>query len=306
MSGHQAFIAFRRSLPRPPRLRHDVVRARGLDFAVYRTPEPEGVTAPPLLCINGGLLFDHALLWPALSPLAARRQLVLYDQRGRGRSQVPPEARAARIEHDADDIPALRAALGIARWDLLGHSWGGGIAMLAAERDQAAIRRLVLVDAVGLTGNWLGALHADAVARLGPADRAVLRALDPEALLTGDVSAHSAYARALYPAWFAPGSDLASLFAPPRSVSLAGAAVAARLRREGYDWVSLMRGLRVPTLVIHGVEDLLPVSVARNTASVLPNVRLELIPGSGHMPFWEAPQRFFETVETFLSESSSQ
>ncbi|WP_457826761.1 alpha/beta fold hydrolase, partial [Staphylococcus aureus] len=75
------------------------VSARGLDFAVYSTPEVSGT--PPLVCVNGGLLFDHKLLWPALSPLAQRRQLFLYDQRGRGATAAPPGAHGARIEHDA-------------------------------------------------------------------------------------------------------------------------------------------------------------------------------------------------------------
>ena len=82
------YLAFRRTLgPRPP-LVHHTVRARGLDFAVYRTPTVAGTV--PLLCINGGLLFDHSLLWPALAALAAHRQLIFFDQRGRGRSASPP------------------------------------------------------------------------------------------------------------------------------------------------------------------------------------------------------------------------
>ena len=103
-----------------------------------------------------------------------------------------------------------------------------------------------------------------------------------------------------YPAWFAH-AELAELLAPPRAVSATGAAVAAALHREGYDWREQLRALRVPTLVIHGEWDPLPVSVARDTASLIPDTRLAVIPGSGHMPFWEAPERFFGLVEAFLS-----
>ena len=80
-----AFIAFRRSLGRTAALDRMTVRVRGLDLAVWTSP-PVG-SAPPLLLVNGGLLYDHALLWPALSPLADARQVILYDQRGRGASQ---------------------------------------------------------------------------------------------------------------------------------------------------------------------------------------------------------------------------
>ncbi|MFL5575591.1 MAG: alpha/beta fold hydrolase [Gemmatimonadaceae bacterium] len=306
MSSRDRFAEYRRSLPRPPRLVHQTVHARGLDFAVFTTPPVPGAGSPPLVCINGGLLFDHKLLWPALSPLAERRQLVLYDQRGRGASQAPPGPRAARIEHDAGDVGAIRQALGIDRWDVLGHSWGGGIAMLGAALDPAGTRRLVLVNAVGTTSrSWLDDLHDRALLRLDDPGRAALRAADDAVAIAvaagtpDDPAPLSAYAAAMYPAWFAD-RDLATLFTPPRSASRTGAAVSARLRRHRYDWRDTLRGLPVPTLVIHGEEDLLPVDVARETAALLPASRLALLPGSGHLPFWETPEPFFALVEQFL------
>src|SRR5438270_11669395 len=126
------FVAFRKSLPRTPRLERQTVRARGIAFAVFTSPHVAG--AVPLVCVNGGMLYDHSMLWPALSPLAAKRQVILYDQRGRGESSAPASPADMTIEDDAADIGALRRALGIRSWDVLGHSWGGGIAMLAAAR----------------------------------------------------------------------------------------------------------------------------------------------------------------------------
>ncbi len=300
-SARDRFLAYRRSIPRPPRLTRHRVQVRGLDFAVFTTPPVAG--ALPLLCVNGGMIFDHRLLWPALSPLSERRQMILYDQRGRGASSAPPGVQAARIEHDAGDLGALRVALGHAQWDILGHSWGGGIATLGTERDPGGVRRLVLVDAVGpRSENWLPSLHPQAVQRLAGEDRAALQALDPTALYVGEPGLHSAYARAMYPAWFSD-PELAKVFAPPRSESRTGASVAARLRREGYDWSALVRAVQVETLVIHGEDDLLPSTVARELVALLPNARLALIPHAGHMPFWEAPESFFALVEAFLDHS---
>lgn len=82
---------------------------------------------------------------------------------------------------------------------------------------------------------------------------------------------------------------------------MTGAAVAARLRREGYDWRDRLRALSTPTLVIHGERDALPARVSKELSALLPNARLVLIPDAGHMPFWEAPARFFELVNSFLS-----
>jgi proline iminopeptidase len=226
---------------------------------------------------------------------------VLYDQRGRGASQVPPAVQGSRVEYDAGDIPAIREALAIDRWDVLGHSWGGGIAMLATERDPLGVRRLVLVDAVGPTSDWLPSLHPGALARLAGLERETLAALDPSTLLAADPSLHGDYSRAIYPAWFAD-PEFARMFAPPRHASPTGAAVAARLRREGYDWRDAIRRIAVSTLVVHGEQDLLPSRVARENAALIVGARVAVIDGAGHMPFWEQPEQFFAVVGAFLDD----
>lgn len=260
--------------------------------------------ATPLVCINGGLLYGHELLWPALSPLAAGRQVILYDQRGRGESAAPPGPAASRIDHDAGDVPALREALGIPRWDMLGHSWGGGIAMLAASRDREGTGTLILVDSVGVSSGWLPGMHGTALARLDPVRGSALEPLDPAHLHLPDPGLHSTYSRAFYAAWFAD-QEFATGFRPPRSISLTGSAIAARLRRDGYDWTADASAIDTPTLVIHGDLDPIPVSEAIRLAALIPGARLEVIPGAGHMPFWEAPDHFFELVTAFLAQQVS-
>jgi proline iminopeptidase len=296
----ERFVAFRRSLPRTPALERQTVRTRGLAFAVFSTPPVGDAAATPLLCINGGMLYDHAMLWPAMSPLARTRQVILYDQRGRGQSEAPASPASATIEDDAGDVAALRRALGIRRWDLLGHSWGGGIAMLAASLDSAGTRRLVTVDAVGATNAWMTPLREAVSTRLRSDERPAFDAVEEPSLAQPDPDLQAAYARAVYPAWFRD-AELAQSFAPPKVTSVTGAAVLARLRREGYDWRARLSALSMPTLVIHGEDDALPAAVSAELAALLPRAERVLVPHSGHMPFWEAPEVFFPAVESFLA-----
>jgi proline iminopeptidase len=298
-SARDRLMAFKQSQPRAPRLARSTVTARGLSFALFSSPKVDG--AIPLLCINGGMLYSHALLWPALAPLAANRQLILYDQRGRGASQAPPAVRASRIEFDAGDAVALREALGIPRWDVFGHSWGGGIAMLAASRDAIGVRRLVLADAVGPTSSWIPNLHPDALARLSGVEREALAAIDPRMLHSDDASVHGEYSRAIYPAYFAD-HELAAMFRPPREASATGAATAARLRREGYDWKSSVQAIAARTLVVHGAQDVIPSRLGGEISALVPRSTLLIIDGSGHMPFFEQPEQFFASVRGFLDE----
>jgi proline iminopeptidase len=291
------FVAFRKTLPRTPPLARQTVRARGIDFAVFTSP-PVG-NAPPIICVNGGLLYDHSMLWPALSPLAIRRQVILYDQRGRGASSAPPNPTNASIEDDAADIGALRRALGIRRWDLLGHSWGGGISMLAAADDHSAIRRLVLVDPVWPTNAWMPVLRQAVLSRLHGAQRQAVAEIPESALGSPDPDLHSNYSRAVYPAWFAD-ADMAARFKPPEATSVTGAAVLARLRRDGYDWAATLRSVSAPTLVLHGELDPLPLADPPLQSYIPASAQVVVVPSSGHMPFWEAPSRFFSLIESFL------
>lgn len=298
-SARERFLAFRRKQKKSPPMTQERVRARGLDFAVFKSPEVDSTL--PLLCINGGLHFGHEVLWPALAPLSAKRQLIFFDQRGRGKSQQPPGPRTSRIEYDAGDVAPIREALGIERWNVFGHSWGGGIAMVATAKDPEAVNKLVVVDAVGPTSEWLSRLHAGAIERLTGERRIALERLDPKALQVDDIEAHAEYTSALYPAWFAD-REFGAIFSSPRANSPTGAAVAARLRREGYDWTSTIRTIRAPTLVVHGEEDLLDVSIAHDIHELIRGSELSLIPHAGHLPFWEAPEEFFTRVESFLGD----
>lgn len=305
----QRFREFRRSIGRIPRLHRRTISARGLQFAVFSSEDP-GNGSTPVVCVNGGLLFDHSLLWPALAPLARHRQIILYDQRGRGRSSIPPAPHTSRIEYDAGDLPALRRALGIPCWHVLGHSWGGGICMLSTTHEKDSIKSLTLIDPVGLTSDWLQTLTPSAAARLnGPARQRLLDAdvkIQPGSPDAANPAALSEYAAALYPAWFAD-QTLATLFSPPQSTSLTGAAVSARIRHKGYDWRRTIGPLDLPTLVIHGEQDLFPAAMARETAGHLgTTAQLLIIPDAGHNPFWEQPSLVFESIESHLNAAERQ
>jgi proline iminopeptidase len=302
LTARERLLAWRRARPRTPPLERRTIRARGLDFAVWLSPPVPGAT--PLLAINGGLIYGHDLLWPAFAPFAAGRQVILYDQRGRGETPAPPGARAARIDHDVLDIPALREALGITRWDLVGHSWGGGLALLAAAADPAGVRRVVTFDAAGATSGWLDALHERALAHLAARgagrELAALIALDPRALYADDPDLHATYSRTMYPAWFHDQQMFS--FTPPYSRSGTGASVAARLRRDGFDWRARYAAVRAPVLLLHGEQDALPIEESERTAALVPGARVVRIPEAGHMPFFEHPEPSFSAALAFLHE----
>ena len=95
--------------------------------------------------------------------------------------------------------------------------------------------------------------------------------------------------------------SLARFIVPPSVTTDTGAVILARLRRDGYDWRTRLRALSVPTLVIYGEDNALQVAVSAALAALLPRAQGRSVPGSGHMPFWEAPEVFLTVVDSFLA-----
>jgi proline iminopeptidase len=141
-------------------------------------------------------------------------------------------------------------------------------------------------------------LRANVLARLHGPERDTVDHISEEMLGGPDPALHGRYSRAVYPAWFAD-PEMARRFTPPSAESRTGAVILARLRREGYDWREKVRALSTPTLVIHGEMDALPLANPPHEFYIR-HAQVALVPAAGHMPFWEAPQRFFALLDSFL------
>ena len=99
----------------------------------------------PLVCLPGGPGRTPDYLGD-LGGLDAQRELILPDTRGTGESAVPADPATYRCDRLARDVEALRAELGLERFDLLGHSAGGSVALLYAAAYPERIDHLVLLS----------------------------------------------------------------------------------------------------------------------------------------------------------------
>ncbi len=82
----------------------------------------------PLLTLHGGPGGGHDYLEP-LNEIASERPVVFFDQLGCGKSDTPDDISLWRIDRFVDEVTAVRDALGLDRIHLLGHSWGGWLAI---------------------------------------------------------------------------------------------------------------------------------------------------------------------------------
>ncbi len=132
---------------------------------------------PPIVMIHGGPGGTHAAFLDALA-LADERAVILYDQLDSGLSDRPNDPRNWTVRRFTDEVDAIRRALAIRRWHVLGHSWGGTVALEYGARRPRELAGLVLASPLISTRSWI----ADANALRGKLPQevqATLRTCDP-------------------------------------------------------------------------------------------------------------------------------
>lgn len=108
----------------------------------------------PIVCIHGGPGSTHAGHINATA-LAADRMVILHDQLDCGRSDAPGSPENWQIPRFLDELEAIRLALGIARWHVMGGSWGGTLALEYGARRPPALASLILQSPLISTDVWL-------------------------------------------------------------------------------------------------------------------------------------------------------
>jgi proline iminopeptidase len=254
-------------------------------------------SGPVVVALHGGPGASHDYLLPGFDALATDRTLVLYDQRGGGRSPLARETRAGWEEHVAD-LHALKELWGGTPLDLIGYSWGGLLAMLYAVRHPESVARLALVSpAPSYRAARLEYERRYAAITNGEWAQEERRKLRESGLQSRDLAA---YQRRLF--------ELAVIayFKDPAKVSeLTGFRLVERVQKEvwaslgDYDLRPALRGLQVPTVVLHGQDDVIPWETARETAECL-NAEFHLIPDCGHVPYVEGFDTFRTVLDAFL------
>lgn len=264
---------------------------------------PKGVS--PLLVLHGGPGAHHDYLLPQMLELAREHEVIFYDQRGGGRSRSDDrEPVTARML--VEDLLAVVVELGLEPLSLVGYSFGGLIALLYAietrQRDAGAPRRMVLIDPAPVTRQYRTRFEAEFARRQSSPEVESLRTeLEASGLRESDPEQYRHRRFEL---------SVAGYFADPnRARDLTPFRVIGRIQQSvwnslgEFDLTDELRGIEAPTLVIHSKQDPIPLESSRDVADALPNGRLVIIEGSGHVPYVEQPERLFDSIASFLRET---
>jgi proline iminopeptidase len=231
--------------------------------------------------------------------LADRVRLVFVDLRGAGRST----GAVADLTFDvlAADLEAVRAAVGVDRVAVLGHSAVGALAFEYACRRPASVSRLVLAG--GATTGDMNELQARSRAffEAHASPERKQRLAENLARLPPGASPGAAVLAQTPMRFYDAAADGAKVFEGALVKPEVLPHVLGTMLR-GWEAAAAAPSLRAPTLLAHGRHDyVVPWTLWEPVLPTLPTARLQLFEKSGHQPFFEEPEAFADTLASFLA-----
>ncbi|MFP3883806.1 MAG: alpha/beta fold hydrolase [Actinomycetota bacterium] len=268
----------------------------------------------PIIIVHGGPDFDHEYLLPDMDRLAEFFRLVYYDQRGRGRSADGVKPEDVTIISEVGDLEAVRLHLGLDRTAVLGHSWGGLVAMEYAIRYPDQVSHLVLMNTAPASHQDYLMFRDHLRARRSPDDVAEMERLRSSSeYQQGDLDVDAEYNRrhfknaVAHPEYVDLVVGRLRTHFTPETLRLARA-IEQHLYEQtwelpDYDLLSELSQLRIPALVIHGAQDFIPIDIARHIAASMPGARLIVLANCGHFAYLEQPKRVGSSITEFLRQA---
>ncbi len=264
----------------------------------------------PLLTLHGGPGAAHDYLEP-LQSLATDRAVIFYDQLGCGRSDQPNDRALWRIERFVNEIDTVRHALGLSEIHLLGHSWGGwlaieymlsrpqGVVSLVLASTSASLQQFVtetirlkqslpanvykIMQHYEKLGDYRHPDYEAAVlefykrhlCRLDPWPEPVLRSVE-----------------------YLTGNPVYETMNGPNEFTVIG-------NLKDWDRTNRISEITTPTLITVGRHDELTPACAETLHRGIPNSRLVIFEDSAHVAHIEEPDRYLPVVADFLANNET-
>jgi proline iminopeptidase len=266
-----------------------------------------GAGPQTVLCLNGGPGLPCDYLRDSHSCLVERGyRVVAFDQLGTGASDRPDDPSLWTIERYVEETETVRRELGLGKVHLLGHSWGGWLAIDYALTHPDNLASLILADTVADIPHLVSELERLRAA-LGPETVTMMQRHEAQGTLD-----HPEYAAAItilnyrhvcrLPEWPAPVRRSLDDWNMGPYVTMQGPnefLYTGNLRE--WNRVPDLPRIKAPVLIVHGEHDELTPACGLRMKGALPHAELKIVRNASHMPFYENPDEYYPALIDFLS-----
>ena len=285
-------------------------RVQSFESAGLRLQYESLGSGPPIVLISGGPGMEVDYVRPLADLLPAGYSRILLQQRGTGQSRPAMlTAENVSFEKSVEDIEALRVHLKQERLALLGHSWGGLVAMAYAGAYPTRVDHLVLMDSAGPTSASMEGMGPRVFSRLQPAERERVQALGTSlATAANPDQVRLEIWRTIMPAYFADRAQ-ASRFAaalPANTVHHDAAQLLIAAVEKGFDLRPGLERIQGPVLILQGREDPIGEETAEQIHQLIPASKLTYVEASGHFPWLERPEQVGRALAQFLARPAAR
>lgn len=271
----------------------------------------------PLIVLHGGPGGSHNYFLPYLLPLARTNRLIFMDERGSGRSGKLENTSGYTVENMAEDVEALRRALGLRSINLLGHSFGGVIAQAYGFKYQRNLSHLILANTFDSTQE-LNEVWARLKSKIDTEHLQRIEQLEKAGLFNkGKPWEHDRYTAeyaelawgwAYYPYMYEnhsnpnynPLGNLGLAWDVFREMSGSSGEFLIDGNLTSVEYAERLRAVHVPTLIIAGEHDEISSSMADEMHRNIAGSEMVVLPKSKHMTFVDQNALFNNTVDAFI------
>ena len=263
----------------------------------------------PLIVIHGGPGLNQDYLLPQMQRLAEHNLVIFYDQRGCGQSTGDINSESMQIEVFLNDIEAIRKGFGFEKIAILGHSWGGFLAMNYAIVYPEKVDKLILLNSVPPSNEEFELFGAEWQKRTVSIQDELAQMHETKEYKEGAPDTIEHLYRTLFHFYcFHPEKANLLNLRTTATAALNGRKVhdffTSNILSKPFNLHAKLQKLTMPTLIVHGDSDIIPFCTAQNTHKSIRESQFVLIPNCGHFPYVEESEVLFSALKRFLNEKA--
>ena len=306
MCGSSALTEGNKSLSPPEGTTADGKVARGGFDLYYRVFGDKG---PFLVVLSGGPGADPGYMKPVVNELSTTFRCMLLEQRGTGRSKLKTyDASTINFAAYLEDLEALRKHLGQDQLLLLGHSWGGMLALSYGGTHPDRTQAIVALASGPIAEDHAEAEEENVRRRLLPGEREQIAAWEKRKMKE-PTRAFGEIQRIMVPAYYydrRKSKDTSNYMTQDTNIEV---------MRLGYQPAfgslekfirSRLSAIKAPVLLVHGRQDAVTEGGVVEAHYLIKRSQLQLINRSGHMLWIEQPEQCWKVIHEFLDSLQNQ